>query len=164
MKLASLMVLALFISSMIGPKAFAFGQNFPTVPNMSMTPGKLCDRPTSYRYAERIPYCERDVSYETKEFLIKQYDLKFGFHIAIMNRGDFKIDHFIPLCVGGSNDMVNLWPQHKSVYEITDPVEPLICQKMLEGRLSQADAVKLIIKAKTNLSTVNEVMRYLNSL
>jgi len=164
MKLALVAILAIFSVVSGIQESHAFGQSFPMGPNPTMTPGKLCDRPTAYRYPEHIAYCERDVTYETKEFLIKQYDSKFGYHIQTLDRAEFKIDHFIPLCVGGSNDMVNLWPQHKSVYEITDPVEPLICQKMLEGKLSQADAVKLVIKAKTNLNSVGEVMKYLNSI
>lgn len=143
---------------------FAFGPDFPAGPNPQLTPGKLCDKPTTYRYPEHIAYCDRDVTYDTKEILIKQYDQQLGFRIETMNRADFKIDHYIPLCAGGSNDTVNLWPQHKSVYEITDPVEPLICEKMLEGKLKQADAVKLVVRAKTDLSQVPSVMKILNSL
>lgn len=148
----------------IAVSAFAYGPNFPTNPNMTLTPGKLCDRPSGFRYPEKIAYCERDVTYETKEYLIQNYDKKLGYHIQTMNRLEFKIDHFIPLCAGGSNDPVNLWPQHKSVYEVTDPVEPLLCQKMLEGKLSQSDAVKLIMKAKLDLNQVPAVMRLLNGL
>jgi hypothetical protein len=81
-----------------------------------------------------------------------------------MNRADFKIDHFIPLCAGGSNDSVNLWPQHKNVYEITDPIEPLLCAKMAQGRLSQTDAIKLIVRAKTDLSQVALVIKILQRL
>ena len=101
--------------------AVVSAKDYPTGPEVSITPGKLCDKPESYRYPEQIPYCVRDVSRETKEINIAEYDQKFNYHIANLPRGDFKIDHFIPLCVGGSNDIVNLWPQHKSVYEITDP-------------------------------------------
>lgn len=154
----------LIVLALASTATFAFGPNFPTSPNPALTPGKLCDRPSGFRYPEHIAYCERDVSYETKEILIKNYDQKLGFRIQTMNRLDFKIDHFIPLCAGGSNDVVNLWPQHKSVYEITDPVEPLLCQKMLEGKLSQADAVKLVMRAKLDLNQVPAVMKILNSL
>jgi len=148
----------------IAASAFAYGPNYPTTPNTALTPGKLCDRPSGFRYPENIAYCERDVTYETKEFLIKNYDRKLGYHIQTMNRMDFKIDHFIPLCAGGSNDPVNLWPQHKSVYQQTDPVEPLLCQRMLEGKLSQTDAVKLIMRAKLDLNQVPVVMKILNGL
>ena len=159
MKVISLLVLLVMSS-----KLFAFGNNFPTRPDNRLTPGKLCDRPTSYRYPEHIAYCERDVTTDTKEALINLYDSKLGFNIHTMDRAEFKIDHFIPLCVGGSNDSVNLWPQHKSVYEITDPVEPLVCQRMLEGKLSQAEAIKLIVLAKTNLNMVSQVMKQLGRM
>ena len=96
--------------------------------------------------------------------MIKQYDEQLGYKIESLQRGDFKIDHFIPLCAGGGNEMTNLWPQHKSVYEITDPIEPLVCKKMSLGKLKQADAIRLIVRAKMNLSQANDVIRILNSL
>jgi hypothetical protein len=144
----------------------SFGQVslFPIGPNPQLTPGKICDRPTAFRYPEHISYCERDVSFETKEILIQQYDEKLGFHIQTLNRADFKIDHYIPLCAGGSNDISNLWPQHKSIYLITDPVEPLICQQMAAGKLNQSDAIKLVMRAKNFLYQVKEVIKILNGL
>ncbi len=154
-----LAVITLFSSS-----AFSDDKLFPAGPNNGLTPGKLCDRPATYRYPEHIAYCERDVSYDTKEALIQKYDKQLGFRIEDLNRSDFKIDHYIPLCAGGSNDVVNLWPQHKSVYEITDPVEPLVCDKMAQGKLRQADAIKLIVKAKNDLSQVPAVLKTLNSI
>lgn len=156
--------LILVNSLLLSTSLFAFGTGYPIGPNLQITPGKLCDRPATYRYPEHIAYCERNVTYETKEILIKNYDTKLGFRIESMDRVDFKIDHLIPLCAGGSNDTVNLWPQHKSVYEITDPVEPLVCAQMAAGKLSQADAVKLVLKAKTDLSQVPSVLKQLNSL
>lgn len=137
---------------------------FPKGPQLTITTGKICDKPDSHRYPENIAYCERDVSYETKEAIINEYDQKFGYAIASMTRGEFKIDHLIPLCAGGSNDVVNLWPQHKSVYAITDPLEPLVCLKMSQGRLKQSDAVKLVIEGKTNLSRTQIIIQYLNAL
>ncbi|MDD4972984.1 MAG: HNH endonuclease signature motif containing protein [Bacteriovorax sp.] len=156
--------LVLVYLMMVTTSVFAFGPDFPVGPNPQLTPGKLCDTPTTYRYPEHIAYCDRDVTYDTKEILIQKYDEQLGYHIQTLNRADFKIDHFIPLCAGGSNDVTNLWPQHKSIYEITDPVEPLICAKMATGKLKQADAVKLVVRAKTYLNQVASVMRTLNTL
>ncbi|MBC7428566.1 MAG: hypothetical protein H7336_08150 [Bacteriovorax sp.] len=141
-----------------------FAADFPTGPELSITPGKLCDRPTALRYPEKIPYCTRDVSYDTKEILMKEYDQKFDYHIMTITRTDFKIDHLIPLCAGGSNDITNLWPQHKSVYEITDPLEPVICAKMAQGRLNQKDAVSLVIEAKTHLDRVPVILQNVNKM
>ena len=95
---------------------------------------------------------------------MKEYDQKFGYRIAQLPRADFKIDHFIPLCVGGSNDISNLWPQHKAVYEITDPLEPIICEKMAQGKLKQKDAVQMIIDAKTNLGRTEKILLQINRL
>ena len=137
---------------------------YPKGPELDITSGKTCDRPSSYRYSEKIAYCDRDVSIETKESIISEYDQKFGYSIAKMPRSEFKIDHLIPLCAGGSNDVENLWPQHKSVYTITDPLEPVVCQKMAKGRLRQADAISLVIEGKTHLSRTNAILRYLNKM
>lgn len=144
--------------------ASGYAQDFPYGPQASTTPGKLCDHPTAVRYPEKIAYCEREVDYQTKEILIAEYDTKFGYKIKSFPREDFKIDHLIPLCMGGSNDITNLWPQHKSVYIVTDPLEPLLCAKMAQGRLKQVDAVKLILEAKNDMNNVARIMKYASKL
>ena len=137
---------------------------YPMGPNPEMTPGSLCSTPDSYRYPERIRYCTRNVSRDEKQEIIRVYDVRFGYQIGSMDRADFKIDHLIPLCMGGSNEMDNLWPQHKSVYELTDSLEELSCKKMAEGRLRQSRAVELILRAKHNLKEVRSVYNLLMNL
>ena len=149
--------------SLTGSPTPADGQ-FPKMPHLDMTPGLLCTTPDAKRYPEQIDYCNRAVDTYTKDDIIRKYDATFGYSIESMNRNDFKIDHLIPLCAGGANDERNLWPQHKSVYAITDPVEPLICAKMQKGTLKQAQAVQLVIFAKTHLDQVPQVLAQLNSL
>jgi hypothetical protein len=144
--------------------AFAGEIRYPKNPNLTETPGKLCSTPTTYRYPEHVAYCERDVDTYTKDAVIQKYDHLFGYRITSMNRADFKIDHLIPLCAGGSNNEENLWPQHKSVYAITDPLEPLVCEKMSQGKLKQADAVKLILEAKMNLDQVPNIIKKIKSM
>ena len=161
MKICSLLVLS-FLS--LSTYAYTNDARFPAGPNSKMTPGKLCDSPSSYRYPEHIAYCERNVDPQTKAQIIKAYDQQFGYKIESMSRNEFKIDHLIPLCAGGSNDITNLWPQNRAVYEITDPVEPLICAQMEAGKLTQAQAVILVMKAKNNLDQVPEVLNTLNNL
>jgi hypothetical protein len=166
-----LVLLVLFSATLLTHVSFAFADGdvtqrgqFPKGPEPTVTPGSLCDQPDDHRYPENIAYCKRNVTGDFKDQLIQMYDSQFGYAIGTMPREEFKIDHFIPLCAGGSNRGDNLWPQHKTVYEITDPVEPLICQRMAEGKLMQADAVTLVRKAKFDLSKVNDVLNYLNSL
>jgi hypothetical protein len=40
-----------------------------------------------------------------RDEVLKRYDLSPGTH------PDYEIDHLIPLCLGGSDDPCNLWPQ-----------------------------------------------------
>lgn len=124
---------------------------FPTNPNPSLTPGSTCTDPDELRYPEHIKYCERDVDTSLKRAIIQQYDSELHYRIGQLNRADFKIDHYIPLCMGGSNHQNNLWPQHKSVFEVTDMLEQVSCEKMAQGKLRQADAISIIKRAKNDL-------------
>ncbi len=144
--------------------SLAANGKFPIGPDAKITPGSVCSNPDSVRYPEHIKYCERNVDSQLKRSIFAEYDKTLGYSMRTMNRMDFKIDHYIPLCAGGSNDRINLWPQHKSVYDITDPMEPLICGKMSEGRLAQAKAIELIKTGKNDLNKVPEILKYLESL
>lgn len=62
-----------------------------------------------YRYPEHIAYCERDVTTQTKNDVFATYRNELGFKLDVRNRANYKIDHFIPLCAGGSNHEDNLW-------------------------------------------------------
>lgn len=137
---------------------------FPTAPDEQLTPGELCAHPQSLRYSEQINYCGRDVDSSLKKEIIADYDENRGYRIALMSRKKFKIDHYIPLCMGGSNSKRNLWPQHESVYQKTDPLEGLACDKMASGRLTQAEAVELIRKVKNDLKSAPEALRWLRRL
>lgn len=143
--------------------AFA-GGSFPTGPNAQLTPGETCTTPSAHRYPEQIAYCERSVDTQLKKDIIKTYDQNLGYRIQSMERSQFKIDHYIPLCMGGANDKENLWPQHKTVYEITDPLEQEACEKMAQGKLLQAKAIELIKQAKNNLDQVGKIRAYVNAL
>lgn len=137
---------------------------YPMGPESTLTPGQLCEKPDSYRYPERIPYCKRKVSTSVKNKVFAKYREELGYRLDISNRSDYKIDHYIPLCAGGSNSMLNLWPQHRSIFTITDPIESVGCEKLSTGRIKQDDLVKLIFKAKLDLRAAKEVLSYLHSL
>ena len=81
-----------------------------------------------------------------------------------MPRGDFKIDHFIPLSIGGSNDESNLWPQHKSVYQFSDPIESLLANLIASDRISQDEAIRVTKECKLNLDRCADIVEYLKGL
>lgn len=143
--------------------SFAFFAEYPKTPVASLTPGSLCDHPDYFRYREKIAYCERDVSTNHKNYIIETYR-KLGYRLDAARRSEFKIDHYIPLCAGGSNNSNNLWPQHHTVYKLTDPVDELACRKMESGKLTQQKAISLIKFAKEDVSNVPSVMRELQKL
>lgn len=157
----------LLIIALITMTSLAWGERykaeFPTGPDLSITPGRLCERPDSYRYPEQIAYCNREVDYEAKEEIFRLYR-DHGYRLKIVDRGDYKIDHLIPLCAGGSNREENLWPQHKSLFQLTDPLESLGCDKLRQGKISQRDLVNVIIRAKADVSLVQEAILYLRKL
>lgn len=140
------------------------GGQFPTGPNPQITPGANCTTSKTYRYPEHIKYCERDVSSGLKNSIIAQYDRELGYTIRQMPRGEFKIDHFIPLSIGGSNDKENLWPQHKSVYAYSDPLELQVFELISQAKIKQAEAIRVIKECKLNLDRCAELGDYLKSL
>jgi hypothetical protein len=157
MKLMLLFLSLLMITSM------ALAAEYPTAPIEEVTPGDLCDRPDAFRYPENIPYCSRDVDFHTREEVFQTYRRR-GFRLTIQNRQDYKIDHLIPLCAGGSNAEENLWPQHVSLFTVTDPIERVGCLKLRDGKIRQRQLIRLIKKAKFNISEARAVLRELESL
>jgi hypothetical protein len=138
--------------------------DFPLHPDPNMTPGSTCQDPDETRYPEKIGYCRRSVSKGVKRSIIETYDETFGYHVGDMNRQDFKIDHLIALCMGGSNEVDNLWPQHKSTYVLTDPLEEKLCVLMQRGKILQAEAIETIIYAKYHLEETGEIKNRLDAM
>jgi hypothetical protein len=156
---------SLFVVLLLASTSFA-GQDarYPQGPNEKVTPGSVCKNPDRYRYPEKVAYCERNVESSLKRDIIAEYDRELGYRIQSMDRQAFKIDHYIPLCMGGSNSRDNLWPQHKSVFEKTDLLEQVLCEKMAQGVLRQVQAIDLIKDAKNNLEKSEEILSYAQGL
>lgn len=160
MNMATKGVLALLL---ICISTVSFSSGFPLYPDSVLTPGILCQYPDSYRYPEHIAYCKRDVSYEQKMQVFEDYR-RLGYRINLKRRSDYKIDHYIPLCAGGGNNVENLWPQHRTVFEKTDQIESLGCELLRDARITQYSLIALIRYAKNDHSKVEEVMEELQSL
>ena len=139
------------------------GSFYPDNPNPTLTLGSRCEDPDSIRHPEKIAYCKRDVSSGKKWRIIEEYN-DLGYRITSRNRYDFKVDHLVPLCIGGSNKSNNLWPQHKNVYTLTDNIEHLTCELVMEGRITQNTAIELVLRAKLNLNEAPGIERHLRDL
>ena len=130
----------------------ASADDFPTSPLSTLTPGEICQKADSYRYPEHIPYCERNVDAVMKWNVISLYSKNIpGFSVTPKNRKLYKIDHYIPLCMGGANVVSNLWPQHMNVYFYTDTIEADLCKELSLAQITQAAAIAQIKFAKSHV-------------
>lgn len=132
----------------------ANAQNFPQKPDPLLTPGEICFEPKRIVYPEKVQLCERDVTRETRAKVINTYVSQYGF---IYDNVSYKLDHYIPLCMGGSNSEKNLWVQHKTIFSITDKIEFSLCEQMALGRLKQKDAIFIIKRIKNNIDQVEKI-------
>ncbi|MBS1958857.1 MAG: hypothetical protein JST80_05220 [Bdellovibrionales bacterium] len=135
----------------------------PRMPDPNMTPGSLCAEGNTYRYPEHIRYCARDVDVYLKEQIFHRYGQKYN-NFKNYKRAHFKMDHFIPLCMGGSNNPNNIWPQHQTIYPQTDQIEDLLCIGMSKGLLKQAQAVRMIMQVKRNLAVAPQMRNQLHQM
>lgn len=141
-----------------GIKELSESQKFPTAPDQTLTPGVRCQKPDEQRYPEKIDYCERRVSTGLKNYVIREYDETLGYEIDHIARNIIKIDHYIPLCMGGDNDKTNLWPQHEALYLHTDPLETQLCLALARGLITQDEAIDDILSAKAHTDLAAELL------
>lgn len=119
----------------------------PLTPDQTTT-GTLCTPKDpdfkEYRYAEKIPYCERNVSRSLKDRVYDHYQ------IPSRCRHQYTVDHFYPLALGGSNDRENLWPEHVAIKRSRQNLETRLFAAMRAGQISQEAALREIEENKLN--------------
>jgi hypothetical protein len=100
------------------------------------TPREVCGHSTEHRH----------FSNARRDEVLKLYGMQPGPH------PDYEIDHLVPVCLGGSNDVANLWPQpRRSIEPIwnaerKDRLEVVLCNLVCDGLLAIEDAQEAIIK------------------
>lgn len=82
------------------------------LPNRALTPGAIQSSDTAAICTPGWAEAHRDVSEATKDYVAREYGLS--------SRYGYEIDHLIPLELGGSNSVLNLWPEpYGSAYGAT---------------------------------------------
>lgn len=147
MKFRSFVSLAAVVSSVLVLMTSLARADFPFTPDTSVV-GSLCTNNDSdfaeYRYPEQVPYCRRNLSSSEKRKIYEAYG------IPEHCRSEYTIDHFIPLSLGGTNRMNNLWPEAKSIKKLRQNLELELFQRLKSGAITQAEAVAAIRDAKFN--------------
>lgn len=112
-------------------------------PDPAKTPGMLCSPQdpnfSKFDYPEHVARCARNVGPQEKQAIAHEYG-----DIPQSSWSGYEFDHLIPLCVGGSDDIANLWPQPIADAHLKDVIENDVCIAMKAGTLSQTAAVQKI--------------------
>lgn len=91
---------------------------YSDLPNPKLTPGAVASTSVGEVCTKDYPALHRKVSSQTKDGVYSRY----GIDKDQCSKG-CKIDHLVPLSIGGSNKVSNLWPHEYgsswSVYEKT---------------------------------------------
>ena len=116
-----------------GALAFALAGS-PELPDRSVSPGlvastdvnEICGREGGLTYSQR----HRQTTREMKNAVLAEYGLHGPF------RGE--IDHIVPLCLGGADDVRNLWPQQS--FHQKDALEAYACRMVCAGKVAIGEA------------------------
>ena len=92
------------------------------------------------RYNEKIAICNRNVSAKTKDQVYKNYNVNLSDRIL------YTIDHKVPLFLGGSNDINNLWPQLKETSSAK--LENLVYILLSKKKITAQEATDLVMSVK----------------
>jgi hypothetical protein len=107
---------------------------FETLPDKNLTGGSVRtgDRDAACGHAKEN---RGRMNAPRRDEILRRYGLPPGTH------PDYEIDHLIPLCLGGSDDPSNLWPQPRRSIEETwnaeakDRLERLMCNMVCDGQI-----------------------------
>jgi hypothetical protein len=119
--------------------AFAFVRgtaDAQTLPDPTVTPGAVV-------YYTRMQGCA--FNHSTPRLNSESYHgiarYVFGlYHIPYDQHGKYELDHLIPRCLGGADEVRNLWPQPIEEARVKDVVEARICRAVCNaGTMSIED-------------------------
>jgi hypothetical protein len=107
-----------------------------------LTPGTLCTSSDpnfdGLRYEEQIAHCRRNVPSSEKNAIAAAYGIPHN------EFSSYEFDHYIPLSIGGSDDITNIWPQPRDEASDKDKVEEQVYDGMKNGTMTQAEAIAMI--------------------
>lgn len=108
-----------------------------------MTPGVVATKDSKVVCAAGYTVDARHVTRATKRAVFKRY----GFIDGKYRPGDYEIDHFISLELGGANHVDNLWPQPfqgARTARMKDVVETNLHRRVCRGETSLEEAQRII--------------------
>jgi hypothetical protein len=104
-----------------------------TTPSSGIFANATVQQICGYGYSSSV----RNVPFSEKDQAYAEYGI--GYHSS----GQYEVDHLVPLELGGSNDIANLWPEAASPtpgFHQKDEVENYLHDQVCSGALSLKDA------------------------
>lgn len=101
-------------------------------PDEALTPGDVFDVTAEQICVKGYSSSVRDVSLSTKKLVYEEYGVSYP-----QPRGAYEVDHFIPLELGGSNDIRNLFlepAEPRPGFHEKDVVENYLHSEVCKGR------------------------------
>ena len=118
-------------------------QPTPIVPDPKLTPGHAFGVTVQDLCVPGYTKKVRNVPAEMKREVYREYD------ITSHGPGDYEVDHLIPLELGGSNSIKNLWPEsHRTSpwnAQVKDRLEGKLHELVCSGRLDLKIAQQAIV-------------------
>lgn len=111
------------------------------MPNHGITPGDVADRDSGLVCRLGEARRERNVPYRVRDRVYLAYGIPRGHR-----KGLYRIDHLIPLELGGSNRPSNLWPQTYRDSKLKDRVEGELHEAVCGGAMTLDAAQRAIAK------------------
>jgi predicted secreted protein len=112
-------------------------------PDPACTPGAIFPEATAERFCvSGYSKSVRNVSDKTRKEVFREYGFSYP-----QPTGAFEVDHLIPLAIGGSNDIANLFPQPAGPvpgFHEKDVVEVYLQEEICAGRANLATSRKQI--------------------
>jgi hypothetical protein len=135
--------LALAIAALLTLAGASGATDYAIIPDPELTPGAV--RTTDV--GDICAHGTRELRHWSRERdsrILAEYGLPPGPH------PQFKVDHLVPLCLGGADSDSNLWPEPRRALEPEwnaerkDDLEARLCQMVCAGALDVREAQKEI--------------------
>jgi hypothetical protein len=137
----------LFLSALLACTLATSALAFEIRPNPNLTGGSVrIDGHVVSATCGHSKQHRSSMNHARRDEILTRYGLPPGTH------PDFEIDHLIPLCLGGGDDLSNLWPQPRRSIEpkwnaeAKDRLERLMCDRVCSGQIDIGTAQEAFSK------------------
>jgi hypothetical protein len=130
----ALLIAAFAIAAAITAATPAHAQDAAAIPDPRVTPGEVVSTDRALACAQgRTP---RPWMVDVARDIFALYGVPWA------ERHNYELDHLIPRCLGGADEMANLWPQPLAEAVRKDRVERAVCHAVCDSQTMSIEAAQ----------------------